>query len=51
MSISYSIGIEEQILAVKEEGNGHLWWVFYVEGPGKKLVHLVSLQVETPVDL
>ena len=51
MSISYSVGIEDQIVAVKEEGNGHLWWVFYVEGPDRNLVHLVSLRVETPVDL
>ena len=45
MSISYSVGLEDQLVLVKEMDEEHLWWVFYVEGPDGSLVHMVSLRV------
>lgn len=44
MSISYSVGLEDQLVLVKETDEEHLWWVFYVEGPDGSLVHMVSLR-------
>ncbi len=52
MSISYSVGVECQLVAVREESEGILWWVFYFEGPDSSLIHMVSLQVvESPAVL
>jgi hypothetical protein len=45
LSISYSRDLEGQIVLVKEELDGLLWWVFYVEGPDSRLIHMLSLHV------
>ena len=44
MSVSYSVGLEDQLVLVMEEGNEAVWWVLYMEGPGQRLVHLLSVQ-------
>ncbi len=44
VSVSYSVGLEDQLVVVMEEGNEAVWWVLYMEGPGQRLVHLLSVQ-------
>jgi hypothetical protein len=45
LSISYSCELEDQIVLVKEEKDGLLWWVFCVEGLDNNLIHMISLKV------
>ncbi len=45
--VSYSLGLESQLVLVVEEGRDVLWWVFYLEGPDHRLIHMISIQMDT----
>jgi hypothetical protein len=47
VSVSYSLGLEGQLVLVVEEGRDVLWWVFYLEGPDHHLIHMISIQMDT----
>ncbi len=47
VSVSYSLGLESQLVLVVEEGRDVLWWVFYLEGPDHSLIHMISIQMDT----
>jgi hypothetical protein len=49
VSVSYSQGLEGQLILVAEEGDDVVWWVFYLEGPENQILHLTTIQmVMTP---
>lgn len=43
--LSYSHGLEDQLILILEECNEGMWWAFYVEGPDKSLIRIMSLHV------
>jgi hypothetical protein len=47
VSVSYSLGLEGQLILVVKEGSNVLWLVFYLEGPDHRLIHMVSIQLDT----
>ncbi len=48
VSVSYSQGLDCQLVLVTEEADGFVWWVLYLELPEQQLLHMISIQVEVP---
>ncbi len=43
--VSYSQGLEGQLILVVEEGDDVVWWVFYLAGPENQILHLTTIQM------